>query len=322
MKIAHRAHSAHKAHTWISETETLVESEIMLTDYFVLVLVFAAVTWGVWVITPLLAQIGLERSEGHYVQGDSTAQLGPIYRFTTPQRLSQACWWSALLGAGILMAVLISFNVLSFYLVSFCCFIAAVFCFQIPKWWLARRIKKRQAAFDARLTDLTLGLANGLRSGAALPQSLEIVSRDIGGPMTEEMSLVLHEYRLGMDLPESLDRLTKRMKGEDLALLVTAIQLTMQSGGSLAEVLDRITDTIRHRVDFQDRLATMTAQGRFEAIAMAAAPLMAFIILFLLDRQLMEPLVTTKLGWAALGVVAVLEIVGFLVINKIVTIKV
>ncbi len=294
----------------------------MLNDVTVLVIVFAAVTWGVWILAPLLAQIGLDRSEGSYVQSDSTAQLAPIYRFTTPQRLAQARCWSALLGAGLLMAVLIACNVLSFYIIAFCCFLAALLSFQIPNWWLKRRIRKRQAAFDARLTDLTLGLANGLRSGAALPQSLEIVSRDIGGPMTEEMTLVLHEYRLGMDLPESLERLTKRMPGEDLALLVTAIRLTMQSGGSLAEVLDRITDTIRHRVDFQDRLATMTAQGRFEAIAMAAAPLMAFIILFLLDRPLMEPLVTTRLGWSALGVVAVLEIVGFLVINSIVTIKV
>jgi len=294
----------------------------MLNDFTVLTVVFAAVTWGVWVLTPMLAQIGLERTAGKYVQSDSTAQLGPIYRFTTPQRLSQACWWAALLGAGLLMATLIACNVLSVYLIAFCCFMAALLCFQIPKWWLKGRVRKRQAKFDARLTDLTLGLANGLRSGAALPQSLEIVSRDLGGPMTEEMSLVLHEYRLGMDLPESLDRLCERMPGEDLALLVTAIRLTMQSGGSLAEVLDRITDTIRHRIDFQDRLATMTAQGRFEAIAMAAAPLIAFIILFLLDRQLMEPLVTTRIGWSALGVVAVLEIVGFLVINKIVTIKV
>jgi tight adherence protein B len=294
----------------------------MLNDFTVLTVVFAAVTLGVWVLTPMLASIGLERSAGQYVNSDSTAQLGPIYRFTTPQRLSQSCWWAALLGAGMLMATLIAFNVLSIYIITFCCFLAALFCFQIPRWWLYSRIKKRLAKFNARLTDLTLGLANGLRSGAALPQSLEIVSRDLGGPMTEEMMLVLHEYRLGMDLPESLDRLCERMPGEDLALLVTAIRLTMQSGGSLAEVLDRITDTIRHRIDFQDRLATMTAQGRFEAIAMAAAPLMAFVILFLLDRQLMEPLVTTKLGWSALGVVVVLEVIGFFVINKIVTIKV
>lgn len=293
-----------------------------MVDIGVLLLVFAAVTWGVWVVTPLLAQLGLERSAGRYVKSDGRTQLGPIYRFTTPERLAQSCWSAALLGGGSLAAILIAFNVLSPVILIGCSLLAAVLCFRFPILWLRSRIKRRQALFDARLTDLTLGIANGLRAGAALPQSLELVSRDMGGPMTEELALVLHEYRLGMDLPESLNRLCERMPGEDLSLLVTAIKLTMQSGGSLAEVLDRITDTIRQRTDFRDRLLTMTAQGRFEAIAMAAAPLVAFLILFLLDRELMQPLVQTKIGWCAIGAVAVLETVGFLVINKIVTIDV
>lgn len=295
---------------------------ITTADILVLALVFAAVTWVVWVVTPLLAQIGLERSVGKYVKSDERSQLGPIYRFTTPARLSQSCWSAALLGGGALAAALIAFNVLNPYILGGCCTLAALLSFQLPKWWLNKRIKRRQALFESRLTDLTLGIANGLRAGAALPQSLELVSRDMGGPMTEELALVLHEYRLGMDLPESLSRLCERMPGEDLSLLVTAIKLTMQSGGSLAEVLDRITDTIRQRTEFHDRLKTMTAQGRFEAIAMAAAPVVAFLILFFLDRQLMQPLVETRLGWCAIGAVAVLETVGFLVINKIVTIDV
>jgi len=297
-------------------------ADITIADILVMALVFAAVTWGVWVVTPLLAQLGLERSTGKYVKSDGRTQLGPIYRFTTPERLSQACWSAALLGGGTLSAILIACNVLNPYILGGCSLLAAVLTFQLPRWWLKKRIKRRQQLFDARLTDLTLGIANGLRAGAALPQSLELVSRDMGGPMTEELSLVLHEYRLGMDLPESLNRLCERMPGEDLCLLVTAIKLTMQSGGSLAEVLDRITDTIRERTEFQDRLRTMTAQGRFEAIAMASAPLLAFLILYFLDRQLMQPLVQTRLGWCAIGAVVTLETIGFLVINKIVTIDV
>ncbi|OPZ02134.1 MAG: Bacterial type II secretion system protein F domain protein [Alphaproteobacteria bacterium ADurb.BinA305] len=295
---------------------------VSIADMLVLLLVFAAVTWGVWVVTPLLAQIGLERTAGRYVKSDGRAQLGPIYRFTTPERLAQACWSSALLGGGVLAAVLIACNVLDGPILAGCSLLAAALCYQIPRVWLRKRIARRRALFEARLTDLTLGIANGLRAGAALPQSLELVSRDMGGPMTEELALVLHEYRLGMDLPESLGRLCERMPGEDLSLLVTAIRLTMQSGGSLAEVLDRITDTIRQRTAFHDRLRTMTAQGRFEAIAMASAPLVAFVILYTLDRQLMQPLVQTRLGWCAIGAVAVLETIGFLVINKIVTIDV
>lgn len=293
-----------------------------MAELWVLILVFAAVAWSVWVVTPLLAQIGFERSVGKYVKNDGRSQAAPLYRFTTPERLSQACWSGAMLGGGVFAAILIAVGVLTPYIIGAGSLATAFMAFQIPKAWLKRRIRIRQRLFDARLTDLTLGLANGLRAGSALPQSLELVARDIGGPMTEEMSLVLHEYRLGMELSESLSRLCERMPGEDLSLLVTAIRLTMRSGGSLAEVLDRITDTIRERVSFHDRLMTMTAQGRFEAIAMAAAPLAAFLILFLLDRELMQPLVQTKIGWCALGAVAILETVGFLIINKIVTIDV
>jgi len=293
-----------------------------MIDILALALVFVSVTWIVWVVTPLLAQIGFERTAGRYVKGGDEKQRGPIYRFTTPERLAQSCWSGAFLGAGILFSILIVANVLNPMILIGVSLLAGVFCYQIPKWWLKRKISKRHLMFEMRLTDLTLGLANGLRAGAALPQSLELVSRDLGGPMTEELTLVIHEYRLGMDLPESLNRLCERMPSEDLSLLVTAIKLTMQSGGSLAEVLDRITDTIRERTDFQERLRTMTAQGKFEAIAMAAAPVVAFIILFTLDRELMMPLVQTKVGWCAIAGVVFLETVGFMIINKIVTIDV
>lgn len=293
-----------------------------MMDILVLALVFIAVTWIVWVVTPLIAQIGFERTAGRYVKAAEGKQRSPIYRFTTPERLAQSCLSGALLGAGVTMSILLVSNVLSPVILVVASTLAALLCYQIPKWWLKRKIAKRNLMFEMRLTDLTLGLANGLRAGAALPQSLEVVSRDLGGPMTEELSLVLHEYRLGIDLPESLNRLCERMPCEDLSLLVTAIKLTMQSGGSLAEVLDRITDTIRERTDFQERLRTMTAQGKFEAIAMAAAPVVAFIILFTLDRELMMPLVQTTIGWCAIAAVVVLEVVGFMIINKIVTIDV
>ena len=292
-----------------------------MMDMLALVLVFVAVTWIVWVITPLLAQIGLERTAGRYVKVDEK-QRGPIYRFTTPERLAQSCWSGALLGAGVMASILIVSNVMTPLVLIGLSALAAVFFYQVPRWWLNRKIARRRLMFEMKLTDLTLGLANGLRAGAALPQSLELVSRDLGGPMTEELSLVIHEYRLGIDLPESLTRLCERMPSEDLSLLVTAIKLTMQSGGSLAEVLDRITDTIRERTDFQERLRTMTAQGKFEAIAMAAAPVMAFIILFVMDRALMLPLIQTTIGWCAIAAVVLLETIGFMIINKIVTIDV
>lgn len=292
-----------------------------MTVTLVLILVFVAVAVGVWVVTPLLVEIGLERVEGQFIRGEGTTD-DPIYRFTTPQRLIQTRWSVAMLAGGFASSVLIAFGIFNPFWIFLVALVVGFVAFQLPQAWVQYRIKRRRRRFESRLVDLTIGLANGLRSGAALPQSLELITRDIGGPIGEEFGLLLHEYRLGVDLPDGLVKLCRRMPTEDMQLLATAVRVTMQAGGSLAEVLDKISGTIRERTEFYEKLRTMTAQGRFEAIAMAVAPLLAFGILYLVDPELMKPFVTTTTGWIMFGVMICLEIVGFLFINKIVTVEV
>lgn len=292
-----------------------------MTVTLVLILVFVAVAVGVWVVTPLLVEIGLERVEGQFIRGEGTTD-DPIYRFTTPQRLIQTRWSVAMLAGGFASSVLIAFGIFNPFWIFLVALVVGFVAFQLPQAWVQYRIKRRRRRFESRLVDLTIGLANGLRSGAALPQSLELITRDIGGPIGEEFGLLLHEYRLGVDLPDGLVKLCRRMPTEDMQLLATAVRVTMQAGGSLAEVLDKISGTIRERTEFYEKLRTMTAQGRFEAIAMAVAPLLAFGILYLVDPELMKPFVTTTTGWMMFGVMICLEIVGFLFINKIVTVEV
>ena len=105
-------------------------------------------------------------------------------------------------------------------------------------------------------------------------------------------------------------------------LLASAIRLTTQTGGSLVDVLEQLVDTIRNRTEFQQKLRTLTAQGKFEAMAMASAPLLAFVLLYFCQPDLMRPLVTTTMGWTAIGIAFALELVGFFVIRKIITIEV
>ena len=192
----------------------------------------------------------------------------------------------------------------------------------VPPLYYQWRVKKLQEAFEARILDLTVGLANGLRAGEALPAALESISGRIASPMKEELQTAIREYRLGLELPEALARLAERMPCEDLHLLVAAIRLTMQTGGSLADVLSQMVDTIRQRKEFQEKLASMTAQGRFEAVAMSLAPLFVFVILYAINPPLMAPMIATWQGWAAIGTTAVMTAAGFWSINKIVTIEV
>jgi tight adherence protein B len=197
-----------------------------------------------------------------------------------------------------------------------------LFSYRLPVWMDARRRKRRAEAFRQGLVDLTVGMANGLRGGGALGQTLGRVTNDLRGVTAEEMNQLLKEHHVGVEMAECFERLRQRMPSEDMTLLATAIRLTLSTGGSLAEVLDKMTAMMRERRDFDERLKTMTAQGRFEALAMGLAPLAAFGVLFLIDRSMVEPLYTTTIGRAAIGVVLFLECLGFYFINKIVSIEV
>jgi len=194
--------------------------------------------------------------------------------------------------------------------------------FMLPLWWFMRKAALRRELFENKILDMTVGLSNGLRAGQALPAALEAVSSRVSGPMAEELATVLREYRLGLDLPDALARLNARMPCEDMQLLVGSIRLTMQSGGSLVDVLERIVEMIRGRREFQDKLKSMTAQGRFEAIAMSLAPLAVFLLLYAINPPLMEPMVTTGTGWFAIGCATALVTAGFFTIKKITTIEV
>lgn len=191
-----------------------------------------------------------------------------------------------------------------------------------PHWVDLYRKGQRKRLFETRILDLTMGLTNALKAGMALPQALEKVGAQLGGVMGEEVANMLHEYRLGIGVSDAIARLAERMPGEDMRLIASSVRLTTQTGGSLVDVMEQLTTMIRNRTEFQEKLKTLTAQGRFEAIAMAAMPAVAFALLYFLHPEMMLPLVTTVKGWIAVGCSVGLDIAGFVVIKKIVTIEV
>lgn len=283
-----------------------------------LVFVSASVFAGVSLVT--LYRTLVERAEAS--DGGEDAAVSPLRRFVSPVGLIQRRFISSALSAVVVVSLL-SFNgMTSFGALSLAASVGAVVGWFLPTVWYRFKIMKRKERFDMQILNLAMTLANGLRSGMALPQALDAAAQRIGAPMREELSVVMRECRLGLDLPESLERLYLRMPSEDLRLLITSIRLTLQAGGSLADVLERMIEMIRARTDFQERIKNKTAQGKFEAIAMSMMPLVVYVLLRLIDPALMRPLTTTPIGWAAIGAVCLLDLVGFVVIKKIVTIEV
>ena len=287
-------------------------------NYLTYALVFTAVA-----VFAFLAIVTLfKRSQEKYEISGNAVRNAAIRKFIDPGKLLRMRFSAAMLMAAIIWLILVSVNVLNPFIYVPVALGFGVLGYMLPYWYYLWKGLQRKEKFESRLLDLTMGLANGMKSGLAFPQALEATSRRIGGPMQEELAIVLREYRLGLELAESLDRLNQRMPCEDLHLLVTTIKLTTKSGGSLVDVLDKMVDTIRSRTEFQERLKNMTAAGRFEAIAMSCAPILAFILLYLVDPDLMGPMLTTKLGWCGIAAIAALVSIGFYIINKIVTIEV
>ncbi len=282
-------------------------------------LVFIAAVLCAYIVLSTLSLRAEEKAgEGGVASSGDAAMLA---RFITPIKLARLRL-NVGFGFFLFLFLVLTAAGISFVGTSLVALVFGVFGSYLPLVWFRRKVAQRKSLFNSQILELTTGLANGMRAGQAFPAALESVSGRIQWPMKEELSTVLREYRLGSDLPEALDRLNQRIPSEDLTLLIGSIRLTTQAGGSLAEVLDRMVEMIRGRREFQDKLESMTAQGRFEAIAMSLAPLFVFILLFLIDRPLMLPLVTTIPGWITIAADATLVTIGFLVIRKIVTIEV
>ena len=200
--------------------------------------------------------------------------------------------------------------------------VGAILGYFLPRIYVGRRIGGRLGAFNKQLADTITLLSNSLRAGSSFLQSIELVSRETPSPMGEEMGRVVREVNLGLGMEEALSNLVRRIRSEDLDLMVTAIGVQQQVGGNLAEILDTIAFTIRERVRIKGEINTLTAQGRMSGYLVAFLPIGIAITLNFINPDFMRPLFTQLLGQILLGVGGVMMTIGFFAIQKIVSIKV
>src|SRR2546430_7830094 len=194
--------------------------------------------------------------------------------------------------------------------------------YMLPRFYVGRRIGGRLGAFNKQLPDVITLLSNSLRAGSSFLQSIELVSRETPAPMGEEMGRVVREVNLGLGMEEALANLVRRIRSDDLDLMVTAIGVQQQVGGNLAEILDTIAFTIRERVRIKGEINTLTAQGRMSGYLVAFLPIGIAVTLNFINPAFMQPLFTQLLWQILLGVGGVMMIIGFFMIQKIVSIKV
>lgn len=224
------------------------------------------------------------------------------------------------ISAGLSLFVFIIFALATFNpvtgLLAAFLFLAADFVF------VQRRVSRRLNNFQRQLADCLSLVANSLRAGFSFLQTMEIISREMEPPMSTEFERVMRDTSLGKSLDEALHDMDERVGSADFSLVVTAVLIQQQVGGNLATILDTIRETISERIRLRREIGTLTAQGRATGIILACIPIALFLFFYLTSPEFIKPLLTTSIGHLAIGAAAVMEIIGFIIITKIVDIKI
>ena len=188
--------------------------------------------------------------------------------------------------------------------------------------WVKIRIAKRLQSFLYQLADCLTLISNSLRAGFSFLQTVELISKEMKPPVSTEFARVLRETNLGKPLDQALTEMDQRVGSPDFSLIVTAVLIQQQVGGNLADIIDVIRDTILERIRIRREIHTLTAQGRASGVVLALLPVAMGLFMYITSPEYMRPLLTTRLGQMIIAGAVFLEFVGFLIIRKIVDIKV
>jgi len=191
----------------------------------------------------------------------------------------------------------------------------------LPQWYVARRARQRTQHFVNQLGDTVVLMANSLRAGYSLLQTMEMVSREAPAPMSEEFRRVVREVGLGISAQDSMAHLLRRVPSEDLDLLVTAINIQHEVGGNLAQILDVIGETIRERVRIKGEVRVLTSQQSISGYVISGLPIGLAGLLFLINPNYEMGML--KFPWVCMPIAGVILITaGFVAMRKIVQIDI
>ena len=187
--------------------------------------------------------------------------------------------------------------------------------------FLSLYIKRRQKAFTNQLGDMLTMVANALRAGFGFMQAFELIAREMDAPIGREVQKVVNEVNVGATLETALENMQRRVQSSDFKLVITAVLIQKQVGGNLAQILDTISDTINERIRMRREVLALTAQGRLSGVVLALLPVGLAIILSVINPNYLQPLWQEQMGKMAVGGAVALEVIGYLVIKRIVNIK-
>lgn len=192
----------------------------------------------------------------------------------------------------------------------------------LPRALYAWFKKRRQHKFEEQLPDALMMLCGGLRAGVGMNAALAQLVAEAKAPLAQEFTLLLREQRLGVSLDQSLSNLSRRIPTQATTLVISAMRVATETGGGLAETLERTAHTIRSRLQMEGKIGALTAQGKLQAWVVGLLPVAMMAVLNKMEPEPMGMLWHSRIGWATLFVIGFLECMGIYVIRKITAIDV
>ena len=192
----------------------------------------------------------------------------------------------------------------------------------MPIMWLMFRRSRRFKRFAKQLPDSMELIARALRSGHSLASAMKVVVDELPDPISKEFNIACEEQNLGIPIEQALKNLYSRVPNMDYKFFSMAVAIQRQSGGDLAEILDKIGHIIRERFRILGQVQALTGEGRISGIVLMALPIALFFAVWRLNPEYMMLLFTDELGRKMVGAAIFLQVLGAITIKKIIAIKV
>jgi tight adherence protein B len=200
--------------------------------------------------------------------------------------------------------------------------VVGLMCLSGPFVWLWWKRKKRLDTFAAQLPEALELVARALRAGHSLAAGMHVVAEEMPAPISKEFGRVYEEQNLGIQLEDALNGMCERVPNLDLKFFVTSVAIQRQTGGDLAEILDRIGYVIRERFKILGQVKALSAEGRLSGVVLIALPIGLFFLMLVMKPDYIELLWKDPLGIKMSVGALVLMVLGAFFIKKIVDIKV
>ena len=278
---------------------------------FVLAAVFLSVSLIAYTTINSSSTAWTEYSSSFSLSTESNLQN--LFLFADTQKLLFIYLSSFLIVPGVLY--LLDANVVVIVISVVALYLAPRFTFS----WLAERRKRK---INEALPDGLALIAGAMRAGSTFSIAIQALVEEQDGPLGQEFSLLLREQRVGARMEEALDNLAERVQTEEMDLFVSAALIAQEVGGNLSEILQRLSETIRRKLEMEGKIKALTAQGVLQGYVVTALPFMIMLALFFVEPEATKPLFSSLLGWLFLGVIVVLQVIGGITIRKIVRIDV